>query len=71
MSIESTVIITSAVVWFAHGWYLNDRLAKVHAMLDRVLEQFHGLRTYLYDIDSQFDDEREVIRRRRIDVRRG
>lgn len=59
MSIETTVIITGAVVWFAHGWYLNARLAKVHAKLDRVLEQFDGLRAYLYEIDSQFDDERE------------
>jgi len=59
MSIESTVIITGAVVWFAHGWYLNERLAKVHAKLDRVLEQFVGLRDYLYEIDPQFDDERK------------
>jgi len=59
MSIETTVIITGAVVWFAHGWYLNARLVKVHAKLDRVLEQFDGLRAYLYEIDSQFDDERE------------
>lgn len=58
MSIESTVIITGIVVWFAHGWYLNDRLQRVHAKLDRVLEQFDGLRDYLYEIDPQFDDER-------------
>jgi hypothetical protein len=58
MSIESTVIITGAVVWFAHGWYLNDRLERVHTKLDRVLEQFDGLRDYLYEIDPQFDDER-------------
>jgi hypothetical protein len=59
MSIESTVIITGVVAWFAHGWYLNERLAKVHAKLDRVLDQFDGLRDYLYEIDTEFDDERE------------
>ena len=62
MSIESTVIITGAVVWFAHAWYLNERLAKVHAKLDRVLDQFDGLRDYLYEIDPQFDDERDSRR---------
>lgn len=62
MNIESTVIITGVVVWFAHGWYLNDRLVRVHMKLDRVLEQFDGLRDYLYEIDPQFDDERTIRR---------
>jgi uncharacterized membrane protein len=39
--------------------YLNDRLKHVHEKLDRVFEAFDGLRDYLYEIDPQFDDERE------------
>jgi len=57
--IEKTIIITAIVLWFAHGWYLNERLKHVHEKLDRVLEAFDGLRDYLYEIDPQFDDERE------------
>jgi hypothetical protein len=58
-SIEKTVIFTGIALWFAHGWYLNERLKSVHAKLDFILEQFNGLRNYLYEIDPQFDDERE------------
>lgn len=58
-SIETTVIVTGVGLWFAHGWYLNERLKSVHAKLDSVLDQFNGLREYLYEIDPQFDDERE------------
>jgi hypothetical protein len=56
--IERTVIGTAIGLWFAHGWYLNLRLQKVHDKLDLVLESFNGLRDYLYEIDPQFDDER-------------
>lgn len=59
-SIKGTVIWTGVLVWFAHGWYLNDRLASVHEKLDRVSEQLEGLRQYLYEIDPQFDDERRA-----------
>lgn len=58
-SVERTVILTAIALWFAHGWYLNERLKLVHAKLDSVLVQFNGLREYLYEIDPQFDDERE------------
>jgi hypothetical protein len=58
-SLERTVILTAIALWFAHGWYLNERLKSVHAKLDSVLVQFDGLREYLYEIDPQFDDERE------------
>ena len=58
--VEKTVVITAVVLWFAHGWYLNNRLLQVHEKLDQVLEQFNGLRNYLYEIDPQFDDERET-----------
>ncbi|WP_158703096.1 hypothetical protein [Allosphingosinicella vermicomposti] len=48
-------------LWFATGWYLNERLQLVHAKLDRLLENFDGLREYLYEIDPQFDDERRLL----------
>jgi hypothetical protein len=62
-SVETTVILTAAALWFAHGWYLNYRLKSVHAKLDSVLDQFNGIREYLYEIDPQFDDERESSER--------
>lgn len=58
--IEKTIIFTAIGLWFAHGWYLNDRLARVHKKLDRTLDAIDGLRDYLYEIDPQFDDEREL-----------
>lgn len=60
--VERTIIVTAVILWFAHGWYLNERLKHVHNKLDRVLEAFDGLRDYLYEIDPQFDDERESHR---------
>jgi hypothetical protein len=53
------VVITAIVLWFAHGTYLNIKLREVHEKLDKVLDNFNGLREYLYEIDPQFDDERE------------
>lgn len=61
--VETTVILAAVALWFAHGWYLNERLKLVHAKLDSVLDQFNGLREYLYEIDPQFDDERESSER--------
>ena len=61
MSIEATIVVTAIVLWFAHGLYLNTRLERVHAKLDLVLESFNGLREYLYEIDPQFDEERELL----------
>ncbi len=60
-SVEGTIIATAVALWFAHGWYLNERLKHVHRKLDCVLENFDGLRRYLYEIDPQFDDERHIL----------
>lgn len=49
------------VLWFANAWYLNEKLNEVHAKLDKTLDCFDGLREYLYEIDPQFDDERESL----------
>lgn len=57
--IEITIVLTAIALWFAHGWYLNERLKRVHEKLDRIQKTFDGLRDYLYEIDPQFDDERE------------
>jgi len=61
-SIEKTIVFTAIALWFAHGWYLNERLKRVHEKLDRIMEAFDGLHDYLYEIDPQFDDERESNR---------
>jgi hypothetical protein len=58
---ERIVVITAIALWFAFGWYLNTRLERVHKKLDQILEQFSGLRRYLYEIDPQFDDERRLL----------
>ncbi len=61
MLTTGTAIGIAVALWFATGWYLNERLKAVHAKLDRVLDAFHGLREYLYEIDPQFDEERELL----------
>ncbi len=58
--IEKTIVVTAVILWFAQGWYLNTRLRDVHQKLDQILDAFNGLRDYLYEIDPQFDDEREL-----------
>ena len=57
--VEKTIVLTAIALWFAQGWYLNERLKRVHEKLDRILETFNGLRDYLYEIDPQYDDERK------------
>ncbi len=60
MSTETTIIVAAVVLWFAQSWYLNTRLERVHKKLDLLVESFDGLRTYLYEIDPQFDEERSL-----------
>lgn len=56
-----SAIAIAVVLWFAIGWYLNERLKLVHQRLDQVFEAFNGLREYLYEIDPQFDEERDLL----------
>ena len=70
-SLGSTIIITAIGLWFAHGCYLNTRLGQVHQKLDRILESFNGLRQYLYEIDSQFDEERQLLEALNNSIRKG
>jgi hypothetical protein len=37
----------------------RDRVKRLEAKLDEVLGTLEGLRLYLYEIDPQFDDERQ------------
>lgn len=57
--LEKLIIGSVIALWFANGWYLNEKLKAVHKKLDHLSENFDGLREYLYEIDPQFDDERE------------
>lgn len=61
MLTTSTAVVIAVALWFATGWYLNERLKAVHSKLDKVLDAFHGLREYLYEIDPQFDEERQLL----------
>jgi hypothetical protein len=56
--VEKTIVYAAIALWFAHGWYLNEKLKLVHEKLDKSLEAMNGLREYLYEIDPQFEDER-------------
>jgi hypothetical protein len=61
MDFETKVIVSVISLWFAQAWYMNIKLERVHAKLDQLLENFDGLRDYLYEIDPQFDDERRLL----------
>lgn len=60
MQLEGYIAGVAVALWFAHGWFLNTRLERVHEKLDRLMKAFDGLRDYLYEIDPQFDDERDA-----------
>jgi len=57
-NIDQSVILTGMALCLGLVWHLNKRLDSVHQKLDAVLQQFNGLREYLYEIDPQFEDER-------------
>jgi hypothetical protein len=57
--LEKLIIGSVIALWFANGWYLNEKLRAVHKKLDWLSENFNGLREYLYEIDPQFNYERE------------
>lgn len=44
----------------AVGWVMNEREKALNRRFDRIDEQLNGLRVYLYEIDPQFDDERNM-----------
>jgi len=58
---EATFFALIAFGLCAVIWNINDRLRSANRKLDLVLEQFDGLRHYLYEIDPQFDDERKAF----------
>jgi hypothetical protein len=58
----TNLTIALLMLWIATGWYLNERLNLVQQKLEVILDQFDGLREYLYEIDPQFDEERRLTR---------
>jgi hypothetical protein len=60
VGITEIVLLVVVLSLVARGYYLANELKRVNDKLDKVLEQFDGLREYLYEIDPQFDDEREA-----------
>ncbi len=61
--LEKFIIGIAFFLWFANAWYLNVKLESVHKKLDLLSDDFNGLQRYLYEIDPQFDDERESRQR--------
>jgi hypothetical protein len=62
MGSPNTVTIVLLVCVFVLGIYvtgISAQLKQANAKIDLVLSNFDGLRDYLYEIDTQFDDERE------------
>ena len=53
------------MLWVALAWQIASRfnrlLERIDGRLDRIFEHLKGLREYLYEIDPQFDDERELL----------
>lgn len=60
---EATFFALVAIGLCAVIWHINDRLRSANRKLDLLIEQFDGLRHYLYEIDPQFDDERRAEER--------
>lgn len=61
MSIETVIVVTVIALCLVLGLYLNLLFSELHEKLDTILDRFDGLRTYLYEMDPQFDDEREAL----------
>ena len=62
-SLEKLILGSVIALWFANAWYLSEKLKAIHKKLDYLLDNFQGLREYLYEIDPQFNDERESKKR--------
>lgn len=41
---------------------MNERLKRAEATAEELVRMMHGLRQYLYEIDPQFDDERQLAK---------
>ena len=54
-----TMLFILVILLVFRAVHLSSRLDEAHKKIDLILESFDGLRRYLYEIDPQFDDERE------------
>jgi len=59
--IDWLAVVIAIFSLYAYG-SISRKLNDIDRKLDRTLESFDGLRHYLYEIDPQFDDERESQR---------
>lgn len=62
MLTQEVLFFSLVALFFAQGWYLNEKLKDIHLKIDKIMDSFDGLREYLYEIDPQFDDERKSLR---------
>lgn len=62
MAIAQLIIAAVVVSLITNGWYLNEKLKLMHRRFDTLEAHLNGLREYLYEIDPQFDDERQARR---------
>ena len=58
-SAQIAILRGLVVVLVLQTFALSKRLDEAHKKIDRALQNFIGLRNYLYEIDPQFDDERQ------------
>lgn len=55
-------LVIAFALWFFIAWHINVKFSELNGRIDLLLENFNGLREYLYEIDPQFDDERELAK---------
>jgi hypothetical protein len=58
-SAQIAVLLGLVIVLVLQTFALSKRLDEAHKKIDLALKNFIGLRNYLYEIDPQFDDERQ------------
>ena len=62
-ALERVAVVLFVLAACAHGWSLARRLRRIEEAQAQTLRALDGLRTYLYEIDPQFDDERALLAR--------
>lgn len=62
-ALERVILVLVIGAAVLHGWSLTRRLRRIEDAQARTLRALDGLRSYLYEIDPQFDDERALLAR--------
>lgn len=55
-------VLTLFIFLIYIAWHINVKFSDLNGRIDLLLENFNGMREYLYEIDPQFDDERELAK---------